>query len=189
MIQGLTSWIGGAAVALVVGGIQPAAAATLDFTGLAGNQGASLSLSNATINAFDGGTVLVGVGAANQADGFCFLSSGCETDGEILFDNPISNLSFDVDVASAGDNVEISAFNGGALLGSLTATSNGNLDFSGFGTLTRLFFDDSSTASGVGYSTFEFDDASATIPLPASLPLLLGGIGLLGLFRRRGASA
>ena len=182
------TWIGAVVFALGLAGATPASAATLDFTGISGNQGASLVLSNATINVFGGGNVLVGIGAAGESDGFCFLDVRCTADGEILFDNPISNLTFDVDGANTGDSVEITAFNGGNDLGSLTATANGQLDFSGFGTLTRLFFDDSSTGGGVGYSTFQFDEQQQmAIPVPASLPLILGGLGLLGLVGRRGA--
>ena len=168
-------WVGAVALALGLAGATPASATTLDFTGITDDQGTSLVLSNATINAVNG---TVFVGAAGESDGFCFfLSNVCIGNGEILFDNPISNLTFDIDGADRGDSVEITAFNGGSNLGSVIATTNGQLDFSSFGTLTSLFFDDNSTpnSAGVGYSTFQFDEQQQTaIPVPASLPLILG---------------
>lgn len=162
-------------------------AATLDFTGISGNQGNTLALSNATIN-HPTGNILAGTGAASQVDGFCFLGSGCAADGEIIFNNAIENLFFDVDGAQNGDSVLISAFdNSNALLGSILATSNGRLDFSAFGSITRLFFDDSSTSAGVGYSTFSFDYSNNLSPVPVPAAAWLFGSALLGFagYRRK----
>lgn len=165
----------------------PAAAATIDFSGVQGNNTSPLVLPEATLTNLTGTEILVGPSAASQADGFCFLAgTGCDADGEIAFSAPIMNLSFDVDGWQGGDFVEITAFNGLDELGSLDATANGNLDFSGFGTITNLFFDDSSFAAGVGYSTFLFDLADVQpVPAPAALGLLGLGLAGLGLVRRR----
>ena len=102
-------------------------------------------------------------------------------------ENLVSNLTFDIDLAQSGDSVEISAYNGASLLASLTFTVNGLADFSSYGNITRLFFDDSSSAFGVGYSTFTYDAGEAAVPVPAALPLLAAGIGALGIagYRRR----
>ena len=96
-------------------------------------------------------------------------------------------MTFDIDGAQSGDSVEISAYNGASLLASLTFTVNGLADFSSYGNITRLFFDDSSSAFGVGYSTFTYDAGEAAVPVPAALPLLAAGIGALGFagYRRR----
>jgi len=175
--------------AVTVAMAAPTAAATIDFSGVQGSNGSPLVLPEATLTNLTGTTVLVGSGAAGQADGFCFLSNGCEADGEIVFSTPVTNLSFDVDGWGGGDFVAISAYNGVNLLGTLNATANGNLDFSGLGTITRLFFDDSSTAYGVGYSTFLFDLAdSQPVPAPAALGLLGLGLAGLGMARRRKAA-
>lgn len=169
-----------------------ASATTLDFSSVQGNNIDTVSVPGATINHADsGGTILVGPSAAGQADGFCFLelnAFSCEADGELIFDSAVTNLTFDIDGASAGDSVEISAYNGVSLLGSQTFTANGVADFSAFGAITRLFFDDSSTAAGVGYSTITFDGSAPIVPLPASLPLLLAGFGVLALRRRSSAA-
>lgn len=165
----------------------PANSTVLDFSAVQGNRGPSLTLPEVTITAAIGGSVLVGTSVVPGGDGFCFLRGGfCESDGEMLFTDPIQNLSFDVDGASFGDYVEISAFDGATLLGSVIAVSEGNLDFSGFGVITRLYFDDSSTSQGVAYSTFTFDLAPPqNAPAPATLPMVLGALGLGALLRRR----
>src|SRR6185369_12293063 len=87
--------------------------------------------------------------------------------------------SFGVD---AGDSVEVSAFFGATFLGSIVVTTQTALDLSSFGTLNRLFFDDSSTGAGIGFGDFKF---VSTVPLPTALPLFASGLGLLGYMARR----
>lgn len=87
-------------------------------------------------------------------------------------------LSFDIDVA--GDN------------GPLTFTSTG-ADWTD-GQAVRFFFQTTQPPMGPGQA-YAFDGTSASgvatgpvpapIPMPASLPLLLAGLGALGLWRRR----
>ncbi len=141
-------------------------AATIDFSGVQGSNTSPLVLPEATITSTV--NILVGPGAASQADGFCFQPGSCDGDGEILFSTVVSNLSFDIDGWDPGDFVEINAYNGPNLVGTLNATANGNLDFSGFGAITRLVFNDSSTGAGVGYSTFLFDAGAVPPPTPGS---------------------
>jgi len=158
MLHTFKCLVGGISLACIT--TMGAQATGLDFSTVQGSNTATVAVpgsgggTGATINHAASGTILVGPGSAGQVDGFCFLGFGCQADGELVFDAAISNLTFDIDGASSGDSVEISAYNGASLLGSLTFTANGLADFSGYGNITRLFFDDSSTAAGVGYSTF-----------------------------------
>jgi hypothetical protein len=74
------------------------------------------------------------------------------------------------------------AFDGAILLGSQTITTNGVVDFSGFGTIDKLYFADSSTVRGIGWGDFEFK--TKPIPEPTSV-LVLAAAGLIGSVRRR----
>jgi hypothetical protein len=166
-------------------------AATLDFVAFgAGTYGPSISLPGATITNVAGGNILVGAGAAGQADGFCSLVPGqfnCATDTNLVFDSAVTNLSFDLDGSNTGDNLALSIFGlADVLITTLFFTTpDQHIDLAGLGTITRLFFDDSSSAAGYGYSTFVFD-TTAAVPLPAGLPLLVGGVAaLVGLSRRK----
>lgn len=166
-------------------------AATLDFTGITGNQGTELNLPNATLTATTG-VVFAGTGAAGEADGFCFTNasvSRCEGDGEISFASTINNLTFDLDAFDPGDDVTISAFLGASLLGSLSFAANGLADFTGFGALDRLVFTDNSTGFGFGFSTFSFDEITGVVPLPAGMVLMLTGVAGLGFAGRRRKAA
>ena len=186
-----------AASVLSLGMTAGAQAVVLDFSGVQGSNIGTVAVPGtggpgATINHISPtSNILVGPGAAFHTDGFCFIEIGgsnCEADGEIVFDSAITNLSFDLDGGDPGDSVEISAFNGATLLGSFTLTADGNYDWSSFGTITRLFFDDSSRGAGFGYSTFTYDVASTgDVPVPAALPLMAAGIAALGCagYRRR----
>jgi len=162
-----------------------AGAISLNFAPVQGNNGPTLLLPEVEINALStGSTVLVGPSAAGETDGFCFLSSTdtCASLGEMIFTSPVNNLSFDIDLfAPGGDALEIFINNGTAFLGSIIVTASGNLDLSGFGTLTQLFFNDTSSGDGAGFSTFSFNSTNlSVVPLPASLPLYGTGLALLG---------
>jgi len=173
------------AVAAVVAATSlPSYAATLDFSGLPFSNGNPLVLSNATLTNLTGSTIFVGAGSAGQADGFCFAGSGCAADGRIDFNSAVTNLSFDADGWNPGDSVLISAFKGAVLLGSILSAADEHLDFSGFGVVTSLVFDDqNSTGAGVGYSTFDFSVRN-NVPEPGSLALVLLGMGAI-IGRRR----
>jgi hypothetical protein len=73
--------------------------------------------------------------------------------------------------------------------GALASTTPAALDLADFSTQSQFFLVQSDFASGqfVGQSQLLFDLTSVTAetPLPAALPMFLGGAGLLGLLARR----
>jgi hypothetical protein len=171
---------------LSAAGVGAAHAATLSVDtlppGFFGNT--QVVLPEATLTSL--GTDLYFGGAYADPGSFCAISgSSCEASLEIDFTNPVSNLSFDVGGWDPGDFVELSIFGlGDLLLGTVDINANIiGLDLSGFGTITRLFFADSSTGAGVGYANFEFTFAGVGVPEPGTLALL--GLGLAGIGLRR----
>jgi len=172
-----------------------AQADTLDFTEV-GSTGivatTVINLSNATITT-GGDDFFIGApgsfGEANNLGIVCGSPSGnssCEEGMQIAFLSDVSNLTFASFGASSGDNVEVSAFFGATLLGSLTVTTNTAIDFSAFGTISSLSFADNSTAAGIGFGDFDFNVAS----VPEASSIMLLGLGLAGLgFTRRKKSS
>lgn len=165
-----------------------AAADTLDFNGLGlGDSAATVMIGNATLTSTTpGGVSFLDPGA----NGICFSNAAqtsCEGDGILEFKDIIENLVFDVSVFDPGDNVTIAGFNGATQVGLLTFdAAAGVADFSASGQITSLVFDDSSTGVGMAYQNFSFDVVpTAAVPLPASIPLLAGGLALMGLVTRR----
>jgi len=182
--------------AMAAGLIAPAASATtltLDAFG-SGFFGNTVAVApEATLTSF-GSNLFFGGAYFGAPGSFCAISgTTCDADLEISFVAPVANLTFDVGGWDPGDFVALSIFGlGDVLSGSLNIVSNiVGLDLSSYGTITRLFFDDSSTAAGIGYANFSFDLArdSAPIPLPAAGWLLLGGLGVLAAAKRRRRTA
>ncbi|MFK7753255.1 MAG: hypothetical protein AB8B51_11980 [Sedimentitalea sp.] len=176
--------LGGAVMAVLSA---PAVADTLDFNGLGlGDSAATVMIGNATLTSTTpGGFAVLDPGA----NGICFSNAAqtsCEGDGILAFNDIVENLSFDVSVFDPGDNVTIAAFNGASQVGLLTFnTMAGVADFTASGNITSLVFDDSSTGAGFAYQNFSFDTVVAGVPIPASMPLLAGGLALAGFVARR----
>ncbi len=125
-------------------------------------------------------------GASAAPGSFCALSAfSCAADLDIAFKSTVTDLMFQVSGFDPGDFVALGIFDAvDNLLATVNLTSNiVNLDLSSYGEISRLFFDDRSSGAGFAYSDFSFNQ----IPLPASLPLLAGGIALLAAARRRKA--
>jgi len=85
--------------------------------------------------------------------------------------------------SSASDFALFSAVGGGTI--DLGLNAIGNSSGSGSGNLITLF---NTAASGVAKVTYDYTP-SGTVPEPASLALLCGGLGLIGAARRRGKKA
>lgn len=164
-------------------------AASLDFTGLGFNaiNVLQVSVPGATVDSLGDGFFV------NQFDQFgtgsiCGLSgNSCEADFRITFTSAVSNLMFRTFGADPGDSVTITAFNGATSLGSTVVTTDTVVNLAALGSITSVFFDDSSSAAGIGYANFTFDPGTTVVPLPASLPLLAAGLGIFGFLRRRKA--
>lgn len=177
-------------------------AATLDFTEV-GSSGivptTSVVLSNATVTSF-GDDMFIGspffFGESNGLGIICASPSGsssCEEDMQIDFVDDVTNLTFGSFAVSAGDSVLVTAFLDGAEVGNEMVTTETIIDFSSFGAIDSLFFADSSTRAGIGWGDFDFQTGPvdppdpASVPLPATFPLLVLALAGLGFSKRRRA--
>lgn len=163
-----------------------ASAATLDFSeagsGFLGTT--SVHITGATITGVNDATDLY---AYSSGFTFCFIDSGnCEADGEIVFDTTVSNLTFYAGGYGAGDFADVSIYDSSnALLASITANADMLMDFSAYSGIAYILFDDYSANAGFNWGQFSFDVDGAAVPLPAALPLMAGGLGLMGAAARR----
>lgn len=178
--------------AVIAGVAVSAEAAQLDFTGFSsGLQGTTtLVLPEATVTGEDDTTDLFVGGPFGN--GLCAIVGGvCEGDLQIAFNFDVQNVNFNYGTGNPGDFVEVSGFDAdGNLIGSVFLDSTSGTafaDLSSLGVLRTLYFDDSSTGAGYGFTGISFDRAAA-VPLPATLPLMAGGLAALAALRRRRAA-
>lgn len=165
-----------------------AAAAVLDLT-TATNDGTTLTMPDAAITAGTGTTLQVGDFIANAV---CPLGSlGCNGSMTLAFDFDVSNVAFDFGFGDPGDSATITGFDSiGNVVGTLLLSLTGGTDvasLAAFGTLRSILFDNTA-ASGFGYAYGNISFDPSAVPLPAALPLLLGGLaglGALGARRRK----
>lgn len=165
-------------------------AAVLDLES-ALNDGTTLFADGAVIVADPSTTLAVGDFVTNAV---CPLGGfGCNGSMTLTFDADVNSVMFEYGFGNVGDSATLSIFDGlGGLLGTVLLTldlgvSSANL--SGFGTLRSILFDNTaSTGAGYAYGNISYLPGAAVVPLPASLPLLLAGLGGLAVLRRRKAA-
>lgn len=167
-------------------------AAQLDFTsGVLSGGDTILTMAEATLTAGPGSTLIVGDFIGNAA---CAVMSGCTGTMTLTWNFDVENVSFEYGFGGSGDIATITALDAAmATVGSVflnlesgTATE----DLSSLGVFRSLVFDNTgAAAAGYAYGNVNFDRAvDAPIPLPAGLPLLMGGIAGLALLRRKRAA-
>ena len=167
-------------------------AAQLDFTaGVLSGGGTILTMPDATVTAAAGTTLSIGDFVANAV---CPLSGvgGCIGGMTLEWSYDVQNVNFEYGFGNLGDSATVTALDSmmgvvGSVL--LTLDSGTTLeDLSGLGVFRSLVFDNSaSTGAGYAYGNVNFDRA-AVVPLPAALPLLLGGLAGLALLGRKRAA-
>jgi hypothetical protein len=170
-----------------------ASAATLDFTsGVLSGSDTVLTMPEAMVTAASGTTLSVGDFIANAVCPASTALGGCVGAMTLTWNFDVENVGFDYGFGNAGDFATVTAFdasNNSVGSVSLTLTSGtSSEDLSGLGVFRSLEFDNiGATGAGYAYGNVTFDRA-AVIPLPASLPLLLGAFGGLALMRRKRAA-
>lgn len=164
-------------------------AAVLDFSSLTGgtNPGTTFVIPDAVVTA-EGGA-LFKYPESGHICSMPYPEFSCAADLEIDFTSDVTDVSFSTAGFNVGDYVDLMVYGiGDLLVGSVAITGNGFYDLTGFGVISSLFFDDSSTGYGFEYDQISYTLAPA-VPLPAGLPLLLTGIAAFaGLSRKRRAA-
>jgi hypothetical protein len=161
-------------------------ASVIDLT-TASNDGATLVATDATITAGASSTLFVGDFVANSV---CPAGTfGCNGSMTLTFDFDVTNVFFDYGYGNDGDSAALSLFDGlGILVANVLLTSTSGVvsaDLSGYGTIRSIFFDNTAaTGAGYAYGDINYTQA-ATVPLPASLPLMMAGMGGLAMLRRK----
>jgi hypothetical protein len=166
-------------------------AAQLDFTsGVLIGGDTILTMPEAVLTAGSVTTLNVGDFVANAV---CAVLSGCTGIMTLTWNFDVENVSFVYGFGNPGDFATITAFDAAmASVGSVCLDLESGLasaDLSALGVFRSLEFDNTGpTGAGYAYGNVNFDRAvDAPIPLPAALPLLLAGLGGLGLVRGRRA--
>ncbi|MGS4946936.1 VPLPA-CTERM sorting domain-containing protein [Meridianimarinicoccus sp. RP-17] len=183
-----------AAAAIAVTGAA-ADAAQLDFTaGVLSGGNTVLTMPEAVLTAGSGATLIVGDFVANAS---CAIipASGCVGVMTLTWNFDVENVSFDYGFGNDGDFATVTALDASmATVGSVfldLESGTANEDISALGVFRSLVFDNTGAAgAGYSYGNVNFDRAivDAPIPLPAALPLLMGGIAGLALLRRKPAA-
>jgi hypothetical protein len=194
----IARWVG--AVAFVCAGAAVSAAPVqIDYGDITATTIEDFEASNGLVGGtsatFNGFTLKVAQSVAVvRSDLFCGSSNTCAIDavieGNRVFDGfGLGTTAFGLALRqfTSGDTIQATVVGGsGTSVFNFSAATTlvGFFDAAG---LTSVTFNNLGRPNGIG--AYSFDDvitsAPAVIPLPAGLPLLIGGLGALGIFARK----
>lgn len=194
-----TTLASAAALALAVFAA-PASASMIGFEEF-GNVGSSGPAVTTQYLASDGVTFSSDAGEFNQvssqpglADGLNFICTGtgsinCTHETILTFTSGVSGLSFlAVGSNSPGTQALVDVWVGNAFAGTQNVVVGGNpfvtdlVDLSAYSNVTKIRIYNITDPAGLGWDDFKF---TASVPEPASIALMLGGLGLLAARRQR----
>ncbi|MGG7567497.1 VPLPA-CTERM sorting domain-containing protein [Rhodovulum sp. DZ06] len=188
------------AAALLAAQTAPAAALTFDLSPYGGFTGLqTLTFAEGTF------TTTADEFYASPTYGVCAFGldgRGCGHDFTIDFAFDVTGLTWQMVDGEPLDELSVSAYDDGVLLGTQVFTTETFADFSAYAKLDRLIFTDDSQEHGLAHFNFQFVEyvegttggtgggtggGASDVPLPASAALLLGALGAAaGLRRKRG---
>ncbi len=155
-------------------------AATLDFSafGSYGQGTTQITLPEAVVTSF-GTDIFI----YEDKSRVCAIGGGsCAADLEIDFVQTVSDLSFIVHGYGPGDSVLATIYDElDNVLASVTITTQTFIDFGGYTGISRIYFDDSSSAAGLAFGEITFQ----AVPIPAAAWLFGSGLLALGGMSRR----
>ncbi len=183
------------AAALAAATATPAAAETIDFTGLGiGFVSSPYTVGSATF-AGDEGSLFIGVVDFSGSERICSVdaSSTCAAGLGVSFASPVSNLSFvvgGIDDLGSTLTALVTFGGGGSQSFSFTDFTDDQftlIDFGNLGDITDVALS-STDVFGVAYDDFTFD-IDAGVPEPATWAMMISGVAAAGGSARRRRSA